>query len=162
MVKIVEHGELHVVMDAMDHGHSPVGQGEDDRVFVRDTLRAKQPPAAGPEKETLPIPAQPVSADPPREPAASRRQGGIGDHQLLGATGDHPLDAGVFETGGVPSPASGQHVLERVAQTVGGDEHNDVGDVVEEPVARARVPAVARTHPGRKGDRRPHGKAPRR
>ena len=137
----IEHSQLHVGMDPVDHGHAPVGEIEEYGVLVGDPGRPHHPPGGAVEPEDFLRIHQSMKADPPR--CIRSRGGEVGVGHVPGASWSaHLLHTGVFvRPHAVIGPAC-QNTIELVATAVFGAEQEDVGAIVEEPSSTRGVGPV--------------------
>ena len=87
--------------------------------------------------------AEMMNADPPRSARVRRGKIRVRHHDLLDAVADDALDAWILVGEDAFGRALGQHLLERVVDTVERGEDEDVRDVVEKPRPRPLIAVIA-------------------
>ncbi len=96
MLEVVEHGELHVRVDAVDERDTAIGEGEDDSVLVLYVGWPEQLAGRFFKLEPFAVPVQAVGADAPRS-VSGRGHLRVGHHQLPVAAVLHPLHPRVLK-----------------------------------------------------------------
>ena len=91
IVERVEHRELHVRVDAVDHRDPAVAQVEEDGILVRDPFRADDATRGAVEEEPAVVEPEPMNADPPGSARLGRRQVRVGHHDSLVAAAPDEL-----------------------------------------------------------------------
>ena len=142
VVQAVEHGQVHVRPHPVDQGNPAGGQIEDNPVLVFHPVGPKQASAVLSDPKPPFVPPEAVRTDPPRPPLG-RRQPGVGQHQLP----RYPLHPGVLVADGSTGARRDQHIGEAVVDPVSRGEHDNIGDVVQEPVDQAWLDEPFRVHP---------------
>jgi len=147
MVKIIEHGELHVGVNAVDHCHPAVAKVEHNRVLVLDAIGAQQSAARFIEYESAIHVTESMCADPPRHPGVRWRQVRVGHNEVFVLAAGDRLNPRVLVTRDTVVAGGSKHVVEVIGTAVVAGEYQDVGDVVVETRAGPLVEAVAGPHP---------------
>ena len=103
MLEVVEHGELHVRVDAVDESDAVIGEGEDDGVLTSHAGWSEQLAGRLFKLEPLAVPAQAVGADAPRS-VSGRGHVRVGHHEPSAAVVLHPLHPRVLKAQRAPIP----------------------------------------------------------
>lgn len=141
----IEHGQLHIRMDAMGHGETAIGQVKQNGVLVGDSGRTDDATRGAIELERVVGARQTMEADPPGRPRPRCGQIRVGHVPRAGGS-SHPLHPRVLVGPDAIVISRCQHTGEVIIEPIAGVEQEHIGAVVEESGSARRVGRVPLTH----------------